>query len=408
MIHVCEMITELAPAGAERMVYELATRLDRSRFTVCVAALRGGVVADQLRRAGVEVFVLGVSGKWDVLKIRALANWLRGGPGRAAVDILHTHLFHADLAGRLAAWLAGTPHIVHSVHVAERRFVPWRRLYGRAFMRRGPVVCVSESVREHHVRWSGISAGRHVVIENGIDLAAYARDESRGLAFRRRLGVGEGDVLAVWAGRLCDQKGLDVLLQALPLVAERLHVPRLVLAIAGQGPWRGMVEEFVRSQAADSPVRVELLGFVDDMAGLYSAGDFLVMPSRWEGFGLSAVEAMAAGLPVIATDVEGLRDVMGTGRGRDALETRGQDAHATLSATPGMVIPPENPAALADAIVRLAQDATLRQQMSIHARRRAEAFSVERVINHPRSGWLEEGPPEGACSRPGRPRWGRC
>jgi len=385
------MVTELAPAGAERMVVELATRLDRSRVCVRVAALRGGAVADRLRAAGVEVFVLGVAGKWDVWKIRSLAAWLR----RGRVDILHTHLFHADLAGRAAAALAGVRRVVHSVHVAERRFVPWRRVYGGLFLRGGPVVCVSESVRAHHIRWSGVAAGRHVTIENGIDVAAYARDASRGAAFRRRLRVGDEDRLAVWAGRLCDQKGLDVLLRALPRVsrtsrprrpdveggfpsscdlAHGTHnaggtpASRLVVAIAGQGPWRGMVEEFVRAQPADSPVRVEFLGFVDDMAALYSAGDFLVMPSRWEGFGLSAVEAMAAGLPVIATDVEGLRDVMGAGRGRDTL------------ATPGLVIPPENPAALADAMVRMSHDDALRHHMSLVARARAEAFPVDRMI----------------------------
>ncbi|MCL2700219.1 MAG: glycosyltransferase [Phycisphaerae bacterium] len=400
MIRVCEMITELAPAGAERVVYELATRLDRSRFGVSVAALRGGAVAERLRDAGVEVFVLGVAGKWDVLKVRELSRWLAAG----RFDMVHTHLFHADLAGRLAARLAGVPRVAHTVHVAERRFLPWRSLYGRLFQRRGPVVCVSESVRADHIRRSGISPRRCVTIENGIDLAAYARNASRGLAWRERLGVGEADRLAVWAGRLCDQKGLDILLQALPLAAQRLgprdagilpacladvssasggedacsssngqaygshnagETPasraRLVVAIAGQGPWQGMVEEFVRNQPADGAVRVVFPGFVDEIAGLYSAGDFLVMPSRWEGFGLSAVEAMAASLPVIATDVEGLRDVM-------------------LPGQTGLLIPPENPAALAEAMIRLAHDTPLRRHMATVARRRAETFAVDTMV----------------------------
>jgi len=369
------MITELAPAGAERMVYELATRLDRSRFDVRVAALRGGVVAERLAEAGVEVFVLGVAGKWDVWKVRSLSRWFR----ERKIDVLHTHLFHADLAGRLAAAMVGVERVVHTVHVAERRFLPWRTLYARLFQRRGPVVCVSESVRADIMRRTGMSAARCVTIENGIDLAAYARDASRGLAWRERLGVGQEDVLAVWAGRLCDQKGLDVLLEALPRVAKRSTGGRLVVAIAGQGPWRGMVEAFARDQSADSPVRVKVLGFVDEIASLYSAGDFLVMPSRWEGFGLSAVEAMAAGLPVIATDVEGLRDVMRAPRD-NAASVADASADFGIPTTPGLLIPPENPAALADAIARLTQDATLRHQLAIAARRRAAAFDVHRMI----------------------------
>src|SRR5512140_1386762 len=108
-IRICQLITELRPAGAERCVYELARRLDPRRFEVRAIALQGGAMAEQLRAAGIETAVLGVRGKWDALKIVRLAGLLR----RWEIDLLHTHLFHADLAGRMAAAMVQVPHLVH-------------------------------------------------------------------------------------------------------------------------------------------------------------------------------------------------------------------------------------------------------------------------------------------------------
>jgi len=358
VIRVCQMITELRPAGAERVVFELATRLDPAQFEVCVAALNGGAVADMLRAAGVNVFVLDVRGKWDVGKLATLKHWLHD----QRIDILHTHMFHADLAGRLAANRAGIRHIAHTVHVAEGRWKPWRYIYARLCMRRGPIVCVSQGVADHHILHTGIAANRHVVIHNGIDVAAYARDDAKGQQLRHQWEIAGDEVVAVWAGRLNRQKGLDVLLAAVPLLAARLGNRRLRLVIGGQGPWQGMLEEFIRRQGPSAPVRVQYMGFVQDAAGLYSAGDLLVMPSRWEGFGLSAAEAMAAGLPVVATDIKGLREVV-------------------VADETGLLIPPENPAALALAIAKLATDPTLRDRMGQAGMQRVhEHFTVQHMV----------------------------
>jgi len=358
VIRVCQMITELRPAGAERVLFELATRLDRSQFHVCVAALRGGPMVGMLRTAGVNVFVLGVRGKWDVLKLAGLQHWLHA----QRIDVLHTHLFHADLAGRPAANLAGIRHIVHTVHVAEGRWKPWRYTYDRLCMRRGPIVCVSQGVADHHILHTGIGAARHVVIHNGIDAAAYARDDAKRQQLRRQWEIAQDEVVAVWAGRLNQQKGLDVLLAAVPLLAAQLGNHRLRLVLGGEGPWRDMLENFIRHQPSSSQVRVQYSGFVQDTAGLYSAGDLLVMPSRWEGFGLAAAEAMAAGLPVVATDIDGLREVV-------------------VADETGMLIPPENPAAFADVVGRLVKDADARIRLGQAGMQRVrEHFTVQRMV----------------------------
>jgi len=352
-LRICQLITELAPAGAEQCVYELARRLDRQRFDVRVVALRGGAVADWLTREGIPVTLLNVRGRWDAGKLFHLARMLR----REQIDILHTHLFHADFAGRLAAGLAGVPHVVHTVHTAEMR--PRRGEFTFARLAAGRcerIVAVSASAAEHHSRMSGLGRSRYTVIPNGVDAAAYQRDEQRREQLRREWGIGERP-LAAYVGRLGEEKGVDTLLAAW---RELYGCGRAVdLVIAGDGELRGMVERFLAEPAAAG---VRMLGFTDDVRGVLSAADLLVMPSHWEGFGLAAAEAMAAGLPVVATDVPGLREVVADGQ-------------------TGLLVSPGEAAAVADAVMQLADDPAMRRRMGeLGCARVIEHFSIDATI----------------------------
>jgi glycosyltransferase involved in cell wall biosynthesis len=345
-VRVCQLITDLAPAGAERCVYELATRLDRERFDVRIVGLRGGAVAERLEQAGVPVEVLNVRGKWDVLKLNRLVDLLR----RWRIDVLHTHLFHADLAGRAAALVTGSLRLIHTVHIAEARFRPWQ--YALARMTADicdAVIAVSPSVLDHHSTRSGLPRSRYSLIPNGIDLAAYAADPGSRIRLREQWGIAGEETLIAFVGRLDHQKGLDTLLGAMSILGRGGKQEKLV--IAGDGPQRSMVESFI----ADDPVggHVRLLGFTEDVRGVLSAADVLAIPSRWEGFGLAGAEAMSASLPVIATNVAGLRDVVVAG------ET-------------ALVIEKEDPEALAGRIERLAGDPDLRKRLGQAGRRRVE------------------------------------
>lgn len=354
-IRVCQFITELRPAGAERCVYELATRLPGERFVVEVLALRGGAVEQSLRQAGVPVHVLGVAGKLDVRKLPGLVRILRQG----RFDILHTHLFHADLVGRPAGKLAKVPHLVHSVHVAEHRFRPWQFAWaGLTDWACDRTVCVSAGVRDHHSRRSGLSPGRYVVIHNGIDTVRYQPDPSRRQELRRQWGVAGDEVLCVFVGRLDEQKGIPELLDSFA-VAGRGN-PRLKLVLAGQGP----LEELVRWRIEQAGLagRARLLGFTQDVPGVLSAGDIFLQPSRWEGFCLAAAEAMAAGLPVVGTDVAGLNEVVSAGQ-------------------TGILCPVGDVPALSATILRLADDKGFRAALGLAGMQRVkERFSVERFV----------------------------
>jgi len=354
-LRICHLITTLGVGGAERGLYELCRRLDRARFDVQVAALQGGEVAEWLERAGIPVTVLDIRGKWDAARLPRLVRLLRD----ERIDLLHTHLFHADLAGRPAARAAGVGHVVHTVWTAEGRFRPWQFAYARLLKETcDRVICVSESVREHHARRSGLPAGCYAVIPWGVDTEAFSHDESARRRLRGEWGLSDDDVLAAFVGRLERYKGVDVLLGAIRLLAARGGAARFVLA--GDGPMRDAVGDFLRRGEGRRLARH--LGHVRDVRGVLSAADVYVMPSRWEGWPLALGEAMSVGRPAVGTDVPGIRDLL---------------AHERT----GLLVAPKDPAALARAVERLAADAPLRARLGRAARRRiVEHFSIARTV----------------------------
>ncbi len=353
-IRVCQLITTLNPAGAERCVYELATRLDRARFDVQVAALQGGAVADQLRTAGVKVHIVGVGCKCSPLLPRKLRKLIRL-LGDERIDLLHTHLYHADLAGRLAARKAGMGRLVHTVHVAEKRWRPWQFAMARWMRRRcDKIVCVSPSVMKWHSARAKLPESGYEVIPNGIDVDAYGPDESARQTHRRQWGAGDDDVVALFVGRLDRQKGIDTLLDAAGRMTGSMR-----LIIAGDGPMRRQVEAFCRSPQGR---RCQWIGFSDDVGGILSAADLFVLPSRTEGWPLALGEAMAAGLPTATTDAPGIHDVV-------------------IPDQTGLVVGIENAVGLADSMNALANDKELRQRLGGAGRDLiVERFSIGRMI----------------------------
>ncbi|MFF9667539.1 glycosyltransferase, partial [Streptomyces althioticus] len=226
---------------------------------------------------------------------------------RAAVpDVVHLHSAKAGLAGRLA--VRGAVPTVFQPHAWSFAAVDgpmaaatlrWERFATRWAHR---LLCVS--VQE---RADGVAAGVHAdwaVVPNGVDVRHYAPADRR--AARIALGLDLDAPLAVCVGRLCRQKGQDVLLAAWPEVLRR--VPRARLALVGGGPEQQRVAETVRESA--EPCRVRLVGDVPDPRPWLAAADLVVLPSRWEGMALAPLEAMAAARPVLLTDVPGARECL--------------------------------------------------------------------------------------------------
>ncbi len=306
-IRVTFCTTELSVGGAEQALVELATRLDRNRFKIQVVSLRPSPdhprarLVNRLREASIETHFLGttsiVSGPRTLWQLyRTLRRW--------PTDVLQTFLYHANALGPIAAKLAGVPHVVTGIRVAERSR-RWRLRIEAATSRIvDRHVCVSQAVANFARDEAGLSQQRLVVIPNGVDHQQFAAARQMDLS---KLGVARGRRVIVFVGRLDRQKGTDRLMDAAPRLLEQL--PEHDLVIVGDGPEHGRIESIAKR--IKGPHRIHFVGWQDDVPGILAASELLLLPSRWEGMPNVVLEAMASGLPVVAMQVEGVDDLLG-------------------------------------------------------------------------------------------------
>lgn len=347
---VVQLISSRFYGGPERQIVGLARALRPAYRSVVGTFPDGGrsrAFRDASAAADLETFALEPDAPRYAQTIRTLARVLR----RCDASLVCTHHYKADLAGRAAAWLARIPCVsVSHGWTAETRKVRFNEALDRGVLRfMDAVVCVSDA-QAAKVRRAGVAPGRVRTIRNAIDPQAYgtatpaARGRLTGLFPRPpQLVVG---VL----GRLSPEKGIDVLIDAMRLLA-RTH-PEVGAVIFGDGPLRASLQD--RIDALGLGERVVLAGFVDDPAALLPAFDVVVLPSHTEGLPVVVLEAMASRVPVVATAVGGTPEALG-------------DDGAC-----GLLIPPADPAALAAALGALAPDGARRRAIGEAGRRRVE------------------------------------
>lgn len=250
------------------------------------------------------------------------------------IQVAHLQAFGASTFGRAAAIVTGIPTIVH-VHADYRvepkgypRYVKWvDRLLAPATTK---VFAISEAIADFATGQQGFSAEIVEVVHNSLDLEKFRPPlEQERRAVRKEFGIAPEARVAICVSRLDRTKGVDVLVNAWTLVST--SVEGSILLIVGDGPERGALEEAVRQ--AGTKQSVQFLGYRDDVNRVLRAGDWAVVPSRYEGLSLAALEAMAIGLPVIASDVGGIPEVV----------THGEN---------GLLVPPEDEESLAEALIK--------------------------------------------------------
>lgn len=331
-------ITDLDPGGAERALVQIATRLNPAEFEQHVFCLQPpGALVGQLEAAGIPVTCLSIRSRWDWRAIRKLTRELR----RFRPDILQTFLFHANVAGSWAAWRAAVPHLCTGVRVAERRSPWYLRLERWSTRRADRIVCVSHDVARFVTEQGGFDPQRLYVIPNGVDAVRFANAQPLDLS---AWGIRPGDQVWVTVGRLDAQKGPEILLAAVARLRDRY--PRLRLLWAGVGPQ----EQEIRQQIAALKLteQVLLLGYCEQIPELLRAAEGFVLASRWEGMPNAVLEAQAAGLPVVCTAAEGVRDIV------------------TPEIT-GLVVPLGDATGLADAWERCLQAPEFARELGRHA-----------------------------------------
>jgi len=278
---------------------------------------------------------------------------------RNQVKAIITFTPHSNLLGLPLAWLAGVPVRVGTHHgYIEGSSARLSWVHGRLTNSWlcGAMAAVSEQVRGYAIEREGVKENKLVVIENGIEsLRVEKLSEAERSALRAEIGVPDGAVLLLTVGRLTLQKGHTVLLDAIAQMKTSEPLP--VFVFAGDGPLRTELEQ--RAQQLGIAQQVRFLGVREDVNELLLAADIFVQPSLWEGLSLALLEALLAGLPVLATRVEGVVDVVEDGRS-------------------ALLVPPNDATALATAIARLLKDADLRKVLGLVGQQRVKArYSVE-------------------------------
>jgi glycosyltransferase involved in cell wall biosynthesis len=354
---ICQLLHGLPVGGAEVLAARLARQL-RGRLRFVFACLdEVGSLGEQLRAEGLPVHLLGRRPGVDWCCALRLARLLR----QERVDLLHAHQYTPFFYGSAARLLSRRPSVLFTEH---GRFYPdhprrKRMVANRLLLeRRDRVVGVGRAVRQALIDNEGLPPARVGVIYNGIDPDTFRNGIERRLAVRQEIGVGAGDFLLLQVARLVPQKDHLTSLRTIARVARKRPDARLVLA--GDGPQLRLILEFVAARNLSDRVRV--LGLRTDVPRLLAAADAVLLTSLSEGVPLTLLEAMAARLPVVATDVTGVGEVV-------------------VDGTTGLLAPAGDDEALAERVLRLAGDAELRRQLGRQGRERVEAqFSEAQML----------------------------
>ena len=344
MRRVFYLITELDVGGAEKTLYELATRLNRKRYEPIVACLTGrGPVGDWLRKAEIDVIHIDMRSWYDIPAWLRLRKALR----EFRPHIVHSFLFHANLAGRLATMGLGIERTISAVRVEEpRRAHLWGERLTRGLA--DTITCVSESARQYTHERAHVPLSKLVVIPNGLDPDRYFMPLVRPPS---KWELPEDGPMVGVIGRLSEQKRPLLMLQAAQKVIG--HLPDTVFAFAGDGE----LSERCRAEAQKLGIakQIRWLGWIEDTRPLLARMDLLALSSAWEGMPNVVLEAMACAKPVIATAVGGCRDLISDG------ET-------------GHLVPPEDATFLAEKIVALLTDKEKAERLGHAARERIKAY----------------------------------
>ena len=351
---ILHLIETSGPGGAERVLINLVENLDRARYGSIICLLKDGWLASQLRQRGFETVTIPQRAGHDLGWVYKSIELIR----RKRIDLLHSHEFGMNIYGSIASRLMQVP-IIATVHGKAYYGERWRRRMAYRFVARraAQMVAVAEDIRRFLIDRVGVSPRKLCTIYNGVDAKTVCSAED-GARVRQELGIAETTPVIGTIANLYPVKGHTFLLKAAAEVAK--VVPQAVWLLAGRGGLLDQLQDEARQLGIKDKVR--FLGFRNDPAALLQAMDLFVLPSLSEGLPVSVLEAMAAGRPVVATDVGGNREVIVDGR-------------------TGFLVPPGDSSALASRMITLLANSDLAHGYGAEGRSRVcQHFSLERMV----------------------------
>lgn len=351
------VVNGFAPGGGELKLLELVSELKRrhgSGYRAVVAAVgQGGPLREAFECIADRTVVLPKKHPYDLSQVAGLIRLIR----EERIDLVQTTLFYADVIGTLAARLAGVKRIVSWEAITQPYGVKRMAAYRMAAKGYAVSVSVSEAIRDQVQRERHVPERKTRTIRYGVDDRKFR--PVPGESCRKTLGLSPDQLVFGTVARLTAQKGHRYLLEAMPKTIR--ECPNAVFVFAGDGPLRKSLESAAVSLGVDRNVR--FLGFRKDITRLMAAFDAFVLPSLFEGLPNAVLEAMACGKPIIATSVDGTPE-------------------AVVHGETGWLVPPRDPAALADAILRFCRNRGLMKTLGRNGRKRAvQAFGIDRQIS---------------------------
>lgn len=346
---IAHLDTERPWRGGEQQLLLLAAGLRRRGHTSLVACAPDGILAERARADGLMTYPLRALTEWDPWAIWQLRGWLR----RTQVHLVHAHTAHTAALAALA--VRGTPVklvVSRRVDFPLRGAMLSRWKYGQA----DRIIAVSEAVRRILVS-GGVRGDRVVVVPDGVGCTEASPWVTHGGPLRDQLMVNAETLLVGIVAALAPHKDYPTFLRAAQQVAAQ--DPSVHFVIVGEGPLRFSLEAETNHLGLAS--RVHFLGFREDVRSLMMAFDIVVLSSKEEGLGSVLLEAMSLGKPIAATAAGGIPEIVADG------ET-------------GILAPPRDPQALAEAILRLLRDPRLRERLGSAARTAVQRFSVNRMV----------------------------
>lgn len=356
------MTTQMEPGGAQKALLDLAVALRQAGHDVSVWTLydKADYVPQFERRYGLPILDLKMKAPGRPLYAQVVP-FVRGlwrayrQLRRERFHVVQSFQHYSNILGAPLAALAGVPVRVTSQRTSLRDAPGWLHRLDR-WVNNSPLVdrmtSVSEATRRFSIEVEGIRAAKIISIWNGIDVERYAPSDAprRRAAIRAELGLANTCRVVTTVGRLAPQKGHDQLIAA--AVQIRAAIPDVHFLIVGEGPLGDALAAQVREREAAA--YIHLLGVRQDVPDILLASDLFVLPSLWEGLPNVVLEAMAAGLAVVATAVDGTPELV-------------------LDGQTGSLVPPADPAALAGAVVTLLQSPQEAVRLGAAGRQRAVA-----------------------------------
>ena len=365
---VCHVITKLELGGAQEVAMRVVSNLDRRRFRPVLIAGDGGLLTGEAHALeGVEVRLIPsllreLRPLQDLRALWELVATFR----RLRPKIVHTHSSKAGILGRLAAWLAGVPCILHTIHGygvtpaqpfwLQRGVIALEWVVGRVTTH---WIAVSQADRRQGIEWGLFTASKVSVVRPGIDPAAFAGriDVTERDRLRAMLGVGPDQLLVGTVSCLKPQKAPEDFIRVAALVCQRVPAAKCVLV--GDGAMRPQIEAMLEAEGLRE--RVTLLGWRRDVASLLKAFDVFVLTSRWEGLPCAILEARASRIPIVATRVGGA-------------------AEAIVEGIQGTLCPAGDVRAMAGRVCQILGDERLRADLRNGPQELPEEFTIQETV----------------------------